>query len=43
LSDWSRRFAEIKNTLTIFILSMCRIEIGIDDKAKVYAKPNLDE
>ncbi len=25
MSDWARRFAEIKNTLTIFILSMCRI------------------
>ncbi len=24
-SDWARRFAERKNTLTIFILSMCRI------------------
>ncbi len=26
-SDWARRFAEIKNTISIFILSMCRIEI----------------
>jgi hypothetical protein len=25
ISDWARRFAEVKNTLTIFILSMCRI------------------
>ena len=25
LSDWARRFAEIKNMLSIFILSMCRI------------------
>jgi hypothetical protein len=24
-SDWARRFAEINNTLSIFILSMCRI------------------
>jgi hypothetical protein len=24
-TDWARRFAERKNTLTIFILSMCRI------------------
>jgi hypothetical protein len=24
-SDWARGFAEIKNTLSIFILSMCRI------------------
>jgi hypothetical protein len=24
-SDWARAFAEIKNTLSIFILSMCRI------------------
>jgi hypothetical protein len=24
-SDWARRFAEIKNTFSIFILSMCRI------------------
>ena len=25
LTDWAWRFAEKKNTLTIFILSMCRI------------------
>jgi len=25
LSDWARRFAEIKYTLSIFILSMCRV------------------
>jgi hypothetical protein len=24
-SHWARKFAEIKNTLSIFILSMCRI------------------
>jgi hypothetical protein len=29
LSDWARKFAKIKNTLTIFILSMCRKEVKI--------------
>jgi len=24
-SDWARAFAEIKNTISIFVLSMCRI------------------
>ena len=32
MSDWARRFAEIKNTLTIFILSMCRIEVEKNEK-----------
>ena len=36
-SDWARRFAQIKNTLTIFILSMCRIEVEKSVKEKVYA------
>jgi hypothetical protein len=26
-SDWARGFAEIKNTLTFFILNMCRIKM----------------
>ena len=32
MSDWARRFAEVKNTLTIFILSMCRIEVEKNEK-----------
>ena len=32
MSDWARRFAEIKNTLTIFILSMCRIQVEKNEK-----------
>jgi hypothetical protein len=26
-SDWARGFAKVPNTLTIFILSMCRIKV----------------
>ena len=36
-SDWARRFAERKNTLTIFILSMCRIQVDKPDKLKVFS------
>ena len=30
-SEWARKFAKIKNTLSIFILSMCRIEFSKDE------------
>lgn len=43
MSDWARRFAEVKNTLSIFILSMCRIEVEKADKEKVYGKSYLNE
>ena len=36
-TDQARKFAEIKNTLTIFILSMCRIQVNNSVKAKVFA------
>ena len=26
-TDWARKFAQHKNTLTVFILSMCRIKV----------------
>jgi len=41
LTDWARRFAERKNTLTIFILSMCRIQVDKPYKIKVFA--NADD
>jgi len=43
MSDWARRFAEVKNTLSIFILSMCRIEVDTAAKEKVYGKSYLKE
>jgi hypothetical protein len=36
-SEWARRFAEINNTLTIFILSMCRIYVDKFCKVKDYS------
>ena len=37
ISYWAKRFAERKNTLTIFVLSMCRIQVDNFVKEKVYA------
>ncbi len=35
-SEWARKFAQISNTLSIFILSMCRIYVNEKDKEKIY-------
>jgi hypothetical protein len=43
LSDWARRFAEKSNTLTIFILSMCRVEIKEAVKNEIIAKAYYEE
>ena len=42
-SAWARRFAEIKNTLSIFILSMCRIHVDHSDKRRIYSKASNNE
>ena len=36
LTEWARKFSEKRNTLTIFILSMCRINVKEADKKKIY-------
>jgi hypothetical protein len=35
-SHWARCFAKTKNTVSFFILSMCRIELEELDRNKVY-------
>lgn len=42
-SDWARGFAEKSNTLSIFILSMCRVEIKEVIKNEIIAKEYLKE
>jgi hypothetical protein len=42
-SDWARAFAEIKNTISIFILSMCRIQVDKKNKEKVFREAFLEE
>ena len=42
-SDWARGFAEIKNTLSFFILSMCRIQVDDSNKEKVLREKCLKE
>ncbi len=37
-SDWARRFAETEYTLSIFILSMCRVVIKEAAKNELYSK-----
>ncbi len=34
----ARKFASLKNTLTIFNLSMCRVNIDDNKKVKIYAR-----
>jgi hypothetical protein len=36
LSAYGRKFAEKKNTLTVFICSMCRLELNAEEKKAVY-------
>ena len=42
-SDLARKFAQIKNTISIFILSMCRIEIDKAHIEKMHKEVYLDE
>ncbi len=41
-TDWARKFAIRKNTLTIFILSMCRILVDENKIAKIFANDEND-
>jgi hypothetical protein len=42
-TDWARRFAEKRNTLTIFILSMCRGKVEIPELSqKIYENLSND-
>jgi hypothetical protein len=43
ISEWARKFAEKKKTLSIFILSMCRIEVDDADVEKVLKEAYFDE
>ena len=38
ISHWARKFATIENTISIFLLSMCRILVDKNSESKIYAE-----